>query len=77
MLKSSRVRFCRKAARCELPRPAGAHHVHCPNCGEFKITDTALPVVGHALELSERQAYLEQARRNAGPGEVPLIQADT
>jgi hypothetical protein len=46
---------CRKAARCELPRPADAHHVHCPNCGEFKITGTALAVVGHTLELSDRQ----------------------
>ena len=49
-----------------------AQTISCPKCGRFGISATALRIMG-LLAPEERRGKLEDARKQAQPGQIPLI----
>lgn len=55
-----------------LPRSADFAEFICPTCGRFRITGTAMKIV-RTKELQDRLAVLDEAKRRAPNGIIPLI----
>jgi predicted RNA-binding Zn-ribbon protein involved in translation (DUF1610 family) len=64
---------CRGAAQF-LPTSADAHHITCPVCGEFQISDTWATIFQNKNEpVAYRREKLAEAKKLAGPGTMPFI----
>ena len=59
----------------ELPKPfADRRDIRCPVCGEYSISGTAeREFRSRDLTRERRQAELERAKKDAGPGQRPAI----
>ncbi len=49
-------------------------HIRCPRCGDYEIAGSVYDNgAWDRLDSEQRKDALEKAKRNAKPGEVPLI----
>ena len=61
-----------EAARRNVEIAGDHEEFFCPSCGHFRISRTALLVIGTYL-VKDRKDFLRKARRDAAPGAVPMV----
>jgi hypothetical protein len=64
--------ICEEPAVEEPPHITDSTIVVCPNCERYKIADSMIPLV-MAMEPELRKAALNNAKRQAGPEELPFV----
>jgi hypothetical protein len=64
--------ICEAPAAEEPPHITDSTIVACPNCERYKIADSMIPSV-MAMEPELRKAILDDAKRQAGPEELPYV----
>ena len=64
--------ICEGPAAEEPPHISDSTIVVCPKCERYKIADSVIPQV-MLLKPERRQAILDDAKRQAGPDELPYV----
>ena len=67
--------ICGNPSNAGSPTFRGRKEVTCDTCGQFQISDTGEAALKR-LSSEDRRAKLEEARKLAGPGEIPYLGAD-
>jgi hypothetical protein len=65
--------ICRRHAHFESQKFGDADIVRCPQCGNFKISGTAIAVLESVNDPERRREYLETAKRWVEPEDLPFI----
>ena len=61
-----------KAARRNVEISGDHEEFFCPSCGQFRISRTALLVIG-PYPVEVRKDFLRKAKRDAAPGAIPMV----
>ena len=61
-----------EAARRNVEITGDHEEFFCPSCGHFRISRTALLVIG-TYPVEDRKDFLRKARRDAAPGAIPMV----
>ena len=64
--------ICGNPSNAGSPTFRGRKQVTCETCGQFQISDGGEAVLKR-LSSEDRLATLEEARRRAGPSEIPYL----
>ena len=61
-----------EAARRNVETTGDYEEFFCPSCGQFRISRTALLVIG-TYPVEDRKDFLRKARRDAAPNAIPIV----
>ena len=63
--------ICGNQSNAGSPTFRGRKEVTCETCGQFQLSHSGEAAL-KGLSPQDRRAKLEEARRRAGPGEIPV-----
>lgn len=63
--------ICRKPAKLKAPTYGDCRHFDCPECGEFRASESFLAEAG-GLSIATRRQALQKAITRAEYGAVPI-----